>query len=87
MAFSIENFSITDGNTLKATADVALGDGIYIYGVKLVRKSDNKFFMAMPSKKVGDQYRDDAAIKNAALRRAVEASLIAKYKACKSIKE
>lgn len=75
MTFEILNFKASGvEGTLLATADICLDGKITVCDAKLVRrKKDKAVFLALPSRKVGTDYRPQVLIINRKLREEIEA--------------
>ena len=48
----------TDDDKLKAFANVTIDDSICITGLRIVKDAKGGLFVGMPSRKVGDEYKD-----------------------------
>lgn len=66
-----------EGKT-KAFASITFNDEFVVQDLKIVEGS-NGLFVAMPSKKVGDEYKDSAFPLSKELREAIQTTLIDEY--------
>ena len=70
-----------DEAKLKAIVSITFDDSLAVHDIKVIEGQD-KFFLAMPSKKMADgSYRDIVHPINAQMREEIEQAVIEKYKA------
>ncbi|MDP4108859.1 MAG: septation regulator SpoVG [Bacillota bacterium] len=73
--------AIEDDAKLKAIVSVTFDDALAVHDIKIIAGQD-KFFLAMPSKKMPDgTYRDIVHPINAGMREEIEQAVIERYKA------
>jgi len=66
------------GKTLKAVANVTIEDDFVVHGVKVIN-SDNGLFVAMPSTKIGEQFKDICHPINSETRQRMTEIVLAAY--------
>jgi stage V sporulation protein G len=64
--------------TLKAVANLYIGDCFVVHGVKVI-DSEKGMFIAMPSEKRGEQYRDICHPLNSETRQSITEIVLAAY--------
>ncbi len=71
-------FPSTDKCKLKAFATIVIEHSFIIHDLKLI-EGEKGLFVCMPSRRLGDSYRDIAHPLNAETRRVIENSIIDEY--------
>jgi len=69
---------MTEGSRMKAVASVTFDDEFVVHDIKVV-DGDNGLFVAMPSKKVGDSYKDVAHPLTSEFRKKISDAIFEKY--------
>ena len=69
---------MTDGGRMKAVASVTFDGEFVVHDIKVV-EGDNGLFVAMPSKKVGESYKDIAHPLSTECRKAISDAIFEKY--------
>ncbi len=73
--------AIEEDAKLKAIVSVTFDDSLAVHDIKIIEGQD-KYFLAMPSKKMPDgSYRDIVHPINAGMREEIEQAVIERYKA------
>jgi len=73
--------AIEEDAKLKAIVSVTFDDALAVHDIKIIEGQD-KYFLAMPSKKMPDgSYRDIVHPINVAMREEIEKAVIERYKA------
>ncbi|MCX7614609.1 MAG: septation regulator SpoVG [Clostridiales bacterium] len=73
--------AIEDDAKLKAIVSITFDDSLAVHDIKIIEGQD-KFFLAMPSKRMADgSYRDIVHPINVKMREEIEEAVIERYKA------
>ena len=67
-----------ESGKMKAVASVTFDDEFVVHDIKIV-EGDNGLFIAMPSKKIGDTYKDIAHPLKGETRQKISDAIFAKY--------
>ncbi len=71
--------NMENGGKMKAVASITIDDEFVVHDIKIV-EGDNGLFIAMPSKKIGEEYKDIAHPLNMKTRTMIADTILAKYK-------
>jgi len=71
--------TMENGGKMKAVASITIDDEFVVHDIKIV-EGDNGLFIAMPSKKIGEEYKDIAHPLNMQTRTKIADTILAKYK-------
>ena len=71
--------TMDNGGRMKAVASVTFDDEFVVHDIKIV-EGEKGFFVAMPSKRVGDTFKDVAHPLLAETRRKISDAIFEKYK-------
>lgn len=67
-----------NGGKMKAVASVTFDDEFVVHDIKVI-DGENGLFIAMPSKRIGEEYKDIAHPLNSDVRTRISDSILAKY--------
>lgn len=70
--------AMENGGKMKAVASVTFDDEFVVHDIKIV-EGDNGLFIAMPSKRIGEEYKDIAHPLNLETRTKISAAIFEKY--------
>lgn len=70
--------TLENGGKMKAVASVTFDDEFVVHDIKIV-EGENGLFIAMPSKRIGEEYKDIAHPLNIQTRTKISDSILAKY--------
>ena len=73
-----------DGSPMKAIASVTFDDVFVVHDIKIV-DGDNGLFVAMPSKKVGESYKDVAHPLTSEFRKTLSDAIFRKYEEAQTL--
>lgn len=80
--FEVLNMNLVKGpGACKALVDIVFDDMVALYGCKVMVGADGKMFLAMPSFKRGDEYKDACKIIDKDTMTNVTVAVFAKYNA------
>lgn len=69
---------LDNGGKMKAVASITLDEEFVVHDIKIV-EGENSLFIAMPSKRVGEEYKDIAHPLNLQTRTKISDAIFAKY--------
>lgn len=69
---------LDNGGKMKAVASITLDEEFVVHDIKIV-EGENGLFIAMPSKRVGEEYKDIAHPLNLQTRTKISDAIFAKY--------
>ncbi|MBR4150321.1 MAG: septation regulator SpoVG [Firmicutes bacterium] len=75
---------MTEGSRMKAVASVTFDDVFVVHDIKIV-DGDNGLFVAMPSKKVGESYKDVAHPLTSEFRKTLSDAIFRKYEEAQTL--
>lgn len=67
-----------NGGKMKAVASVTFDDEFVVHDIKVI-DGENGLFIAMPSKRIGEEYKDIAHPLNSDVRTRISDSILTKY--------
>ncbi len=70
--------AMENGGKMKAVASVTFDDEFVVHDIKIV-EGDNGLFIAMPSKRIGEEYKDIAHPLNLETRTKISSAIFEKY--------
>ncbi|MBR5925857.1 MAG: septation regulator SpoVG [Firmicutes bacterium] len=70
--------AMENGGKMKAVASVTFDDEFVVHDIKIV-EGDNGLFIAMPSKRIGEEYKDIAHPLNLETRTKISTAIFEKY--------
>ena len=70
--------TMDNGGKMKAVASVTFDDEFVVHDIKIV-EGENGLFIAMPSKRIGEEYKDIAHPLNLQTRTKISDAIFAKY--------
>ena len=80
---SIKLRKITEGEHMKAIVSLTIDDELAVHDIKVIDTGE-KIFVAMPSRRLGDGYRDIVHPINVQAREKIERAIINAYESAKS---
>ena len=70
--------NLENSGKMRAVASITFDDEFVVHDIKIV-EGDNGLFIAMPSKKIGEEYKDIAHPLNLQTRTKISDAILAKY--------
>jgi len=70
--------TLENGGKMKAVASITIDDEFVVHDIKIV-EGENGLFVAMPSKRIGEEYKDIAHPLNLTTRTRISDAIFAKY--------